>query len=66
MLFFWRQPKYQSDLDHFLHQMIKNNPELSSKKETGLNLFGNKEPFNIDQYILRKKSMLRKKANPYF
>ena len=65
MLFFWRQPQYQSDLDSFLKKQIKENPDLSTKKESGFNQFWNQEPFDIDQYIRKKQAFVPQKADPY-
>ncbi len=65
MLFFWKQPQYQSDLDQFFKKLIKENPTLSIKKESGFNRFWNQKPLDIDQYLRNKQSSLPHKANPY-
>ncbi len=65
MLFFWKQPQYQSDLDLFLKKLVEENSDLSDKKESGFNRFWNHEPLDIDEYVRKKQAFIPQKANPY-
>lgn len=65
MIFFWRQPTYQSELDYFFQQLAKDDPALPAKKEAGLKRLWDKAPFDLDSYLRNQQSLLPQPANPY-
>ncbi|WAW10710.1 DUF3460 family protein [Oxalobacter vibrioformis] len=65
MNFFWRQPTYQSDLEHLFEQLSGNDPDLPAKKEAGLKRLWDQAPFDIDTYIRDRQSRLPQPANLY-
>jgi hypothetical protein len=48
MIFFWRQPTYQSDLDVLLVQRAKDDPALPARKEGGMKARWKKAPSDTD------------------
>ncbi len=65
MKFFWRQPNYQSDLDHLFGQLVKDDPSLPAEKDAGLKRLWDQPPFDIDNHIRDRQSLLPYPANPY-
>lgn len=48
ILFFWRQPRYQSSLDTLLSGLIRKNPALLAQKEAGMKRLWNCAPFDTE------------------
>lgn len=46
ILFFWRQPQYQSGLDTLLSELTRENPALSAQKDAGMKRLWNRDPFD--------------------
>ncbi|MDR0934077.1 MAG: hypothetical protein LBM56_03170 [Burkholderiaceae bacterium] len=65
MLFFWRQPVWQSELDGLLQQLAKDDPALPEKKTAGLDERLETEPFDPVREAREKASLLPFPATPY-
>ena len=63
MKFFWRQPTYQSDLDHLFLQLAQDNAALSARKEASMEQLRENAPFPDDLDHARQ-SGLPSSANP--
>lgn len=48
ILFFWHQPRYQSDLDTLLSGLVRENPALLAQKEAGMKCLWNRNPFDTE------------------